>query len=430
MKLLVFAHTPPPHHGQSYMVQLMLGGFGGDHRKRLHHFVARNPAGDVHGIQCYHVNNRLSRQLEDIGEFRGGKVLVLIAHCIEAIWCRFRYGVTNFYYIPAPGKRSALYRDWIVMFLCRPFFKTLTLHWHAAGLAKWLETAVQIRTRAITYRGAKNADLSIVLSRYNLADAHKLYPHAVRIVNNGIPDPCPDFATTVLPRRQARFATRARLLAGEKVDSAELALLGQPQVVRVLYLAHCTQEKGLFDAIHGVVIANRMLKEKNLPVSVKLFAAGAFVTREEQQEFDTLMTDPEVARAVEKGGFVSGPEKARAFRDADLFCFPTYYLGENQPVNIIEALAHGLPIVTTMWRSLPEMLPTEYPGLVPVRSPRHVAKALLELMERESGQSLREIFLERFTMEKHLSSLADAILSVEKSRDAVTTKQLATGSAK
>ena len=34
MKLLVFAHTPPPHHGQSYMVQLMLDGFGGDARRR------------------------------------------------------------------------------------------------------------------------------------------------------------------------------------------------------------------------------------------------------------------------------------------------------------------------------------------------------------------------------------------------------------
>ena len=33
MKLLVFAHVPPPHHGQSYMVQLMLNGFGGDCRK-------------------------------------------------------------------------------------------------------------------------------------------------------------------------------------------------------------------------------------------------------------------------------------------------------------------------------------------------------------------------------------------------------------
>ena len=34
MKLLVFAHTPPPHHGQSYMVGLMLNHFGGDQRQR------------------------------------------------------------------------------------------------------------------------------------------------------------------------------------------------------------------------------------------------------------------------------------------------------------------------------------------------------------------------------------------------------------
>jgi len=46
MKLLVYAHTPPPHHGQSYMVQLMVHGFGGDHRRRRKNFVPRNPAGD------------------------------------------------------------------------------------------------------------------------------------------------------------------------------------------------------------------------------------------------------------------------------------------------------------------------------------------------------------------------------------------------
>lgn len=28
MKLLVFTHIPPPHHGQSYMVRLMLAAFG------------------------------------------------------------------------------------------------------------------------------------------------------------------------------------------------------------------------------------------------------------------------------------------------------------------------------------------------------------------------------------------------------------------
>ncbi len=41
MKLLVFAHTPPPHHGQSYMVQLMLEGFGGDARRRTGRSRAR-----------------------------------------------------------------------------------------------------------------------------------------------------------------------------------------------------------------------------------------------------------------------------------------------------------------------------------------------------------------------------------------------------
>ena len=29
MRIVLFAHTPPPHHGQSQMVQLMLNGLGG-----------------------------------------------------------------------------------------------------------------------------------------------------------------------------------------------------------------------------------------------------------------------------------------------------------------------------------------------------------------------------------------------------------------
>ncbi len=132
MKLVVFAHTPPPHHGQSYMVQLMLEGLGGDARKRKP--AAPNP----HGITCYHVNARFSRGLEDVGTFQGVKIFLIFWFCLQAIWLRFRHGVQNFYYVPAPGKRVALYRDWLVMLLCRPFFKNVILHWHAAGLGKWL----------------------------------------------------------------------------------------------------------------------------------------------------------------------------------------------------------------------------------------------------------------------------------------------------
>ena len=81
------------------------------------------------------------KSLEDIGEFQGTKILLVFFYSLQAIWCRFRYGVENFYYVPAPGKKVALYRDWLVMLLCRPFFKRVILHWHAAGLGKWLETS-------------------------------------------------------------------------------------------------------------------------------------------------------------------------------------------------------------------------------------------------------------------------------------------------
>ncbi|HTL17882.1 MAG TPA: hypothetical protein VL793_11640, partial [Patescibacteria group bacterium] len=109
MKLLIFAHTPPPHHGQSYMVQLMLAGFGGDRRKHNGRIESNGSAaeGRYYGIECYHVNARLSKKLEDIGDLRIGKFLLLLSYCLQAIWCRYRYGVTTMYYIPAPGKPSA-----------------------------------------------------------------------------------------------------------------------------------------------------------------------------------------------------------------------------------------------------------------------------------------------------------------------------------
>jgi len=399
MKLLVFAHTPPPHHGQSYMVQLMLAGFGGDARKKTP--AAPPPL----GMECYHVNARFSRGLSDIGEFQGAKMFLILWFCAQAIWLRFRHGVKNFYYVPAPGKRVALYRDWLVMLLCRPFFKKMILHWHAAGLAKWLETETTIGARAATYRLFRPVDLSIVLSRYNFADAQKLLSHRIAVVNNGIPDPCPDFAATILPHRRDSYAARRKIFAGE--------IPAGPMTVPVLFLAHCTREKGLFAAIAAVQRANQLLAARGLLMRLQLTAAGNFVTPEEQAEFDRLRQDPEIAALVQHAGFVSGERKAALYREADLFLFPTRYLGENQPVNLIEAMAFGLPIVTTRWRSLPEMLPENYPGLVNDQNPEAIAAIILKVLAEKSGEHARHHFMERFTLKQHLASLATALRSVE-----------------
>ena len=435
MKLLVFAHTPPPHHGQSYMVELMVRGFGGDLREgpaQRESATGSNSGGEPHrlGIQCYHVNARLSRKLEDIGDFRIGKLVLLLVYCLQAIWCRFRYRVTTLYYIPAPGKRSALYRDWVVMLLCRPFFKRVILHWHAAGLGKWLETVVQIRSRALTYRLLKQVDLSIVLSNYNRADAEKLFARKIQVVPNGIPDPCPDFEQRVLPRRKARLAARRRLLAGQALRPADLEPAGgDPQLFRVLFLAHCTRQKGLFDTLEAVALANARLARLQSPLRLHLTVAGEFMKPAEHRLFEERIEQadlqlPEqfagVGRAgVSYLGFVSGQQKQRVLSETDCFCFPTFYYAEGLPVVVIESLAFGSPVVATRWRSVPELLPPNYPGLVPVHQPQQITEALLKLMDDDRGEELRALYLKRFSLEQHLKELAAAIHSADQAATAL-----------
>ena len=397
MKLLVFAHIPPPYHGQSYMVKLMLDGFGGDCRRS-------GVKGDhAFGIECYHVNARFSKSLEDIGEFQGTKIFLILRYCLQAIWCRFRYDVTHFYYVPAPGKAVALYRDWLVMLLCRPFFKRIILHWHAAGLGRWLETSAQIRSRAITYRLFKPVDLSIVLSRFNFADAEKLLSRRIVIVPVGIPGLSSTAAEKIIAQRSARITARQKILAGESAPATTA------NVINVLFLGHCTREKGVFDTVEGVALANKKLAAEKSPLHFRLTLIGAFASEQEEAELHNFIRQHHVENLVEILGFVSPNRKERALADADIFCFPTYYLAENQPGTLIEAMAYGLPIVTSRWRSIPEMLPENYPGLVDPQSPGQVADALRVMAASNIAGPLRELFLTRFTLEQHLAGMAAAI---------------------
>ena len=76
-------------------------------------------------------------------------------------------------------------------------------------------------------------------------------------------------------------------------------------------------------------------------------------------------------------------------------------------------MAFGLPIITTRWRSLPEMLPPDYPGLVNGQDPEEIAATLLKMATLENNENLRAIFLNRFALEKYLADMAAAIRSIE-----------------
>ncbi len=405
MKLLVFAHTPPPHHGQSRMVQLMLEGLSEN----------AGPGDSEIGVECFHVNARFSADAEDIGAPRLGKFFLLLWFCLQAISLRISRGVRVFYYIPAPPKRAALYRDWLVMLLCRPWFRRVIFHWHAAGLGEWLEKEARPWEAWVTRRLMGGVSMAVVVTEFNRDDAMRLKPRSVVVVENGVPDPCPDFDREVLPLRTERLKRRLGIFgevqtgvmgAMEKVEDSAHS-------VRVLFVGLCTRDKGLFDAVNGVLRANKGLLNRESPVQFHLTIAGDFMSAEERREFQELLKEYGSDGTIRYAGFVTGEEKARLFRESDIFCFPTYYLAESFGLVLVEAMAYGLPTLVTRWRSLPGLVPSEYPGLVEPRRPDEIAATLVKLATYDAAPLRRE-FLDRFTREKHLANLRKALLTVER----------------
>jgi glycosyltransferase involved in cell wall biosynthesis len=356
------------------------------------------------------VNARLSKTIEDVGEFQFRKFDQILFYCLQAIWCRFRYGVKTLYYVPAPGKAVALYRDWLVLLFCRPFFEKVIFHWHGSGLARWLETSVQHKTRAVTYRLMGNADLSVALSEAGRRDPEKLLPRRIVVVPGGVPDPCPEFAESLQSSRQARAAA----LKGIVFHGAQPSNNSE-KIVNVLSIGHCTREKGVFDAVEAVALANEKNVSQNSPLLFRLTLIGAFISVAEEKELREFIRRKNLQSAVAVLGFVAEEQKREELRNADIFCFPTYFPAEGQPASLIEALAFGLPIVTTRWRGIPAMLPEDYPGLVDIKSPAQIAEKLLFLCASDLGGCSRDVFLRRFTLERHLAAMSEALRSVENS---------------
>lgn len=101
-------------------------------------------------------------------------------------------------------------------------------------------------------------------------------------------------------------------------------------------------------------------------------------------------------------GWVAGTKKQELIDAADVFCHPTQF--DAMPMNILEAMAHGLPIVALNWGPIPDLVPNNKAGiLIGNADPIKIADAIKKLesskLRENMGNEAKRWVLENYTSE-------------------------------
>lgn len=151
------------------------------------------------------------------------------------------------------------------------------------------------------------------------------------------------------------------LLAAERVPGGD--------TFRLLFIGRVTREKGVLDAIEAM----RLLRDRGTTAALTVVGSG-----EDLGAARALVARRGLEGTVRFTGFAGGEDKIAAYRSSDALVFPTRW-NEGFPYVLLEAMAAGLPIVSTTHGVMPHLLRDGVNGfLVGPRDPA----ALAERIER------------------------------------------------
>jgi glycosyltransferase involved in cell wall biosynthesis len=134
------------------------------------------------------------------------------------------------------------------------------------------------------------------------------------------------------------------------------------------------------------------------------------------QEVKALVRDLALDDSWEFVGSYDGPFGCSAFmRTLDVFVLPSFAEGTSK--SVIEAMAHGLPIISTNVGGLPDLLTPDVGILVPPGDSTALAEAMQQLasdseLRTRMGKAARELYLKLFAPDAVLPMLVDNYMRV------------------
>ena len=137
--------------------------------------------------------------------------------------------------------------------------------------------------------------------------------------------------------------------------------------------------------------------------------------KELKKNFLTKIASLKDPSAVKFVGQVYGKKKYELLKKSDIFVLPTYYLNEGQPISIIEAMAFKNTIITTKFRSIPDLIKEkEECFFVKTKDPSSIAKILSYLNSnrdilKKTQEKCYEKYKNNFTRKHHLIKMMNIL---------------------
>ncbi len=143
---------------------------------------------------------------------------------------------------------------------------------------------------------------------------------------------------------------------------------------KLVFIGHVKPTKGVYDLI---AVA------ESLPDSVTIDVYGPIQEGVEESDFEH--------ESVSYKGVLKPDQVLSTLAKYDALVFPTYYEGEGYPGVILEAYACGLPVISTNWKMIPEIVDGTSGILVEPENPAQLLEAITKITTDLSFyKSLRE----------------------------------------
>ena len=183
------------------------------------------------------------------------------------------------------------------------------------------------------------------------------------------------------------------------------------QRVRLLYLANMIPTKGAMDVLQAVEQVTRRCPD------VEFVFCGGWSDPGFRTSIEAFL-EAHPHLPIRWLGKLHGTAKSDVINSSDIFLFPTYYPPEGHPWVVVEAMAAGLPIISTDQGAIVESVIDGRNGfIVAKQNPAELAEKTIRLIEdtqlrERMGTESRRLYEEAFTEERMVERLAFALNAV------------------